>query len=1141
MRVRVRRKAAVAASALFLGCCFVIYLIIEMTMLPHHEDPKSPQSKEQAWSKIESGRRVADRAIKDFSVVRQNVSSALQSAHWHSQNEYCPVLSTPNADIQVFELYNSLKFDNVDGGVWKQGWPITYSPDSWSTRRKLRVFVVPHSHNDPGWLKTFEDYYASQTKHILNNMVEKLYEDSRRKFIWAEISFFSMWWEGASDEHKNRVKRFVQSGQLEFVTGGWVMTDEANSHYYNILTQLTEGHLWLLNNLGVVPRSSWSIDPFGLSPSMAFLVQRSGLQNLLIQRVHYSVKKALARSRHLEFRWRQPWDTVGTLDLLTHMMPFYSYDVPHTCGPDPKICCQFDFKRLPGYGLSCPWKVPPRVITKGNVAERAELLLDQYRKKAQLYQSNVLLVPLGDDFRYDHASEWDHQFDNYQKLFDYMNSKSKLHVEAKFGTLSDYFAALREEKNTHSFPTLTGDFFTYADRDDHYWSGYYTSRPFYKRMDRIAMHYLRSAELIFALAWSEQLQTNVPPVNSVHSWLLTSRSGLLKQLENARHHISLFQHHDGITGTARDPVVEDYARKLHDTIVGCQHVIQMSAYALLAPRNEHAVPETDSMFFNVDDVWQDHHSLPERVSVTLGAHLGVESRRIVLFNPLTWKRQEVLYLQVSTPHVKISDYSGNVVKSQVSPIFLPAGVSESSFEVAFVANIEPLSLTTYTVSLSVPNDTYSESYLAKVRVMNSLNQVRSMNDVFKSAALEPDSREFKIKNEKMSAAFNSFGLLKAVTNSGTGHTYPVHLDFAKYGARLGNERSGAYLFLPDKEAQVLALEKPLIKVVEGPIFSRVEVDLPGVVHSITLHNSPGVDCAGLEIVNKVDITQFANFEMVMRISSNVRSEDYFYTDLNGLQIIKRKRLPQLPLQGNYYPLPSQIFIQDDQMRLSLLSAQPLGASSLKEGQIEVMQDRKLMQDDNRGLGQGVDDNRITRTTFRLLLEQIEPGCKVKSAPVPTPSLLANLALLSMLHPIHKLTWRENTSPSLSLRYTPVSQARAPDLDIHIVSLRTITSLPSPSHKITGSNTTEKAVTGGLVLHRHMIDPCFQPPQNFYDPKLCQPGDSCGRFLLSDLFPNHFGQWIQPASLSFLHTGPSQERNKPQPLCAMDMRAFLLSK
>ena len=55
------------------------------------------------------------------------------------------------------------------------------------------------------------------------------------------MSYLSMWWNIATEDRRLKAQHVIGNGQLEIVTGGWVMNDEANTHYFAIIDQLIEG------------------------------------------------------------------------------------------------------------------------------------------------------------------------------------------------------------------------------------------------------------------------------------------------------------------------------------------------------------------------------------------------------------------------------------------------------------------------------------------------------------------------------------------------------------------------------------------------------------------------------------------------------------------------------------------------------------------------------------------------------------------------------------------------------------------------------------------------------------------------------------------------------------------------------------
>ena len=167
--------------------------------------------------------------------------------------------------------------------------------------------------------------------------VNVLQQDKRWRFQWSEVAFLQLWWKSQSPDKREAFKSLVKSGQLELTGGGLVMNDEALTTLFAIIENVNEGRRWIEETVGVTVDTSWQNDPFGLSATMAYLYSKMDYAGMWIQRVHYRVKSYLAHERSFEFWWRQHGDAAGSTDIYTHMNPFYAYDVPHTCGPEPCV------------------------------------------------------------------------------------------------------------------------------------------------------------------------------------------------------------------------------------------------------------------------------------------------------------------------------------------------------------------------------------------------------------------------------------------------------------------------------------------------------------------------------------------------------------------------------------------------------------------------------------------------------------------------------------------------------------------------------------------------------------------------------------------------------------------------------------
>lgn len=88
-------------------------------------------------------------------------------------------------------------------------------------KSKLNVHLVPHTHDDVGWLKTVDQYYYGMrndiqrggVQYILDTVVEELIRDKERRFIYVETAFFWKWWQEQNEEQRAVVRELINTGQ----------------------------------------------------------------------------------------------------------------------------------------------------------------------------------------------------------------------------------------------------------------------------------------------------------------------------------------------------------------------------------------------------------------------------------------------------------------------------------------------------------------------------------------------------------------------------------------------------------------------------------------------------------------------------------------------------------------------------------------------------------------------------------------------------------------------------------------------------------------------------------------------------------------------------------------------------------------
>ncbi|KAK7395993.1 hypothetical protein VNO78_16658 [Psophocarpus tetragonolobus] len=798
---------------------------------------------------------------------------------------------------------------------------IEYNTTQTIVADKINVHLVPHSHDDVGWLKTVDQYYVGANnsirgacvQNVLDSVISALLEDKNRKFIYVEMAFFQRWWRQQSKAMKIKVKELVNLGQLEFINGGMCMHDEATPHYIDLIDQTTLGHQFIKEEFGKVPRVGWQIDPFGHSAVQAYLLGAElGFDSLFFARIDYQDRAKRLKEKTLEVIWQGSRSLGSSSQIFTGIFPRH-YDPPD------------------GFTFEINDVSPPIQddiqLFDYNVQERVNDFVSAALAQANVTKTNHIMWAMGTDFRYQYANSWFRQMD---KFIHYVNQDGR--VNALYSTPSIYTDA-KYAANEY-WPLKVDDFFPYADHPNAYWTGYFTSRPGLKGYVRVMSAYYQAAR---QLEYFKGRNETGPNTNALADAL------------------AIAQHHDAVSGTERQHVASDYALRLSIGYAEAERLVASALASLVKQRlSSHRVnPMTD---FKQCPLLNISYCPPSEATIVTGKNLV-----IVVYNPLAWKREDVIRIPVSTGQVFVKDFAGKKIESQLLPlsnatlnmrkhyvrVYLgkSPGGDKLKYWLAFPVSVPPLGFSTYIVSSS--KESSHSSTISKM--------YRSEGSTNKSIEVGQGNLMLLYSADE--------GKLTQYVNSRTLVTASVEQSYSYYSGNDGTDKdpqaSGAYVFRPNGSFPVKSNHQVSLTVLRGPILDEVHQQLNPWVSQIT-RIFKAKEHAEIEFtVGPIPVDDGIGKEIISQFKTTMKTNKTFYTDSNGRDFIKRIRdfrtdwdlQVSQPIAGNYYPVNLGIYVQDSSMEFSVLVDRSVGGSSLEDGQMELMLHRRLLHDDARGVGE----------------------------------------------------------------------------------------------------------------------------------------------------------------------------------------------